>query len=108
MVRPRSYARVARPIPHARRSHISASLSAPPVIRGGPAGRSWSIPQGGGNNSTGGRGGTMATDKDATPRVWRASVEGQALPGWQGRRTAEQRAQQRAYPSPWSTAKRPV
>src|SRR5215475_915605 len=100
MVKHQSYARVAQPIPHARRSHISASPSAPHVIRGGPAGRSWSIPQGGWNNSTGGMGGTTPTTKDDTTRVVRAAVEGQALSSWQGRRTAEPRTQQRAYPSP--------
>src|SRR4030095_5912569 len=81
MVRHRSYARVARPIPHARRSRISASPSAPHVIRGGPAGRSWSIPQGGWNNSTGGMRGTTPTTKDDTARVVRASVEGQTHGG---------------------------
>src|SRR5215468_913272 len=81
MVKHRSYVRVAQPISHARRSHIFASPSAPPVIRGGPAGRSWSIPQGGWNNSTGGMGGTTPTTKDDTTRVVRAAVEGQTHGG---------------------------
>jgi len=53
--------RVARPTPPARRSHSSASPSAPRVIRGGQAGRSWSIPQGEWKHSSASMRGTTPT-----------------------------------------------
>src|SRR5215510_2421741 len=61
MVKPRLCVHVARPIPPARRSRSCASPSAPRVIRGGRAGRSWPRPQGGSKNSAAGMRGTTRT-----------------------------------------------
>jgi hypothetical protein len=58
--------RVARPIPPARRSRNSASLSAPRVIRGGRAGSSGSRPPGERKHSSAGMRGTMPTAKHDT------------------------------------------
>src|SRR6266540_1978255 len=101
MLRPRWCARVARPILLARRSRISASPSAPRVIRGGLAGRSGSRPQGGWKNSAAGMRGTPRTPKHDTARLGvTRSPDTQDPTVW--------RTRQRAYPSHGSAAERSV